>query len=123
MIRRKDLTLQTKETLLLGIASDGKRCAVTGSLRLITGELETDVIAMVDDGLFATLCAALDDLRLSRVPNLIMVTNSQELMKFLTPPIFVQPTTQTTVWRGREKSVVPTGGDPHQWRLLRLLFP
>lgn len=134
MITRRNLTTDTHCTLLLGIATRGNRCAVSGSIRTVTGDIETEVIALAGDGLWPTLCAALVDVRLCKVKYLVMLTTSAELIRFLTPPIFMAPTTKTTVqplnkrvWDGKrwvadKPSIVPTGGDESKWELLRQLF-
>lgn len=136
MITRSSLTLQTPGTLILGIATEGHACAITGSIRTITGEVVTEVVESVGVGLWHTLHQALEDVRACRARYLIIATSSDEVIKFFTPPINMQPTTKTTVpplnkteydekskrWVPCKPSVVPTGGNNDQWSILRLLF-
>lgn len=135
MTTRSKLTHTTPDTLILGVATKGDQCAIVGSLRTITGAIETEIISMIGNGLFATLCDALDEVRICKIPHLIIMTTNDELDRWLTPPIFVAPIDKTTVaplfkgqrdgkkWIPDQPSIVPTGDDPDQWRLLRLLFP
>lgn len=129
-----NLTLQTPGTLILGVVTEGKACAVTGSIRTVTSEVVTEVVEIVGQDLWPTLHGVLDDVRLCRAKYLIIATSNDELAKFLTPPINMQPTAKTTVpplnksevvngrWAPCKPSVVPTGGDPDQWAILRALF-
>lgn len=135
MTTRSKLTHTTPDTLILGVATKGDQCAIVGSLRTITGAIETEIISMTGNGLYDTLCDALDEVRICKIPHLIIMTTNDELNRWLTPPIYVAPTDKTAVaplfkgqkvngkWIPDKPSIMQTGGDPHQWRLLRLLFP
>ena len=122
MLTRNQLTLTTPNTLILGIATRGNRTSITGGVRLRNGELENDAIEMVGGDLWQTLNEALADVRIVRVPNLLLLTTCDELTEWLHKPIKVEQPTEKTVWVGRDAFRVRTGGNEHQWAILRHLF-
>lgn len=122
MLKRNQLTLTTPNTLILGIATRGAQTAITGGIRLRNGELENDVIEMVGGDLWETIDEGLADVRIVRVPNLLLLTTCDELAEWLRKPIKVEQPTEKTVWVGRDAFRVKTGGNKHQWSILRHLF-
>lgn len=122
MLTRNQLTLTTPNTLILGIALRGDRTAITGGVRLRNGELESDAIEMVGGDLWQTLNDGLADVRIMRVPNLLLLTTCDELARWLTKPVKVEQPETKTVWVGRDRFTVKVGGNEHQWAILRHLF-
>jgi hypothetical protein len=122
MITRRQLTLTTPNTLILGIAHRDGRTAITGGVRLRNGELENDAIEMVGGDLWETLNEGLADVRIIRAPYLLLLTTCGELNEWLHKPIKVEQPETKTVWVGRERFTVKTGGNEHQWAILRHLF-
>lgn len=122
MITRRELTINTPNTLILGIAHRNGRTAVTATLRLRNGAMETDVVEMVGGDLWQTINETLADLRIVRAPNLLLLTTCDELHRWLRGPIHVEQPETKTVWVGRERFTVKVGGNEHQWAILRHLF-
>lgn len=122
MITRRNLTTDMPCTLILGIATRGNRCAVSGSIRTVTGDIETEVIALAGDGLWPTLCAALVDVRLCKVKYLVMLTTSAELIRFLTPPIHAPLPEYNGKRQAKQKLAAMVSDDLAKWELLRQLF-
>lgn len=121
MLRKRELSTATPNTLLLGVASKGK-AAATAAIRLANGEIESECGEYIASNAFEAAVAALDDLRVARLPHLVILTTDAAFLQFLKHP-FVKPTAKQMVTVGRETFTVGVGGDPYQWQLLRLLFP
>lgn len=122
MVTRNQLTTTTPNALILGIAHRGNQTAITGGVRLRNGELENDVIEMVGGDLWQTVNEGLMDARITRMPYLLLLTTCDELVTWLQKPIKVEQPTVKTVWVGRDAFKVKTGGNEHQWAILRHLF-
>lgn len=122
MILRSQLTLTTPNTLILGIAHNGQKTAVTGALRLRNGGMEDEVIETVGSDLWQTVNEALNELRIIKAPHLMMLTTADDFYQWLQRPIRMEQPTEKTVWIGRDAFKVKTGGNEHQWAILRHLF-
>jgi hypothetical protein len=122
LLSRRELKTTTPSTLLLGVASQNGKSAATAAIRMVDGEVESDCGQWVAANVFEVVTTALDELQLAKLRQLVILTTDQELLEFLTPPIFVVPTETAVVTLGRQKFKVKVGGDPYQWWLLRLLF-
>ena len=122
MITRSQLTLTTPSTLILGIAHNGQRTAITGALRLCNGSMEDGVIEMVGNDLWPTVNEALVELRIVKAQHLMLLTTCGEFYQWLQRPIRMEQPTEKTVWIGRDAFKVRTGGNEHQWAILRHLF-
>ena len=122
MITRSQLTLTTPNTLILGIAHNGQRTAITGALRLRNGSMEDGVIEMVGSDLWQTVNDAMNDMRIIKAQQLMLLTTCGEFYQWLQRPIRMEQPTEKTVWIGRDAFKVRTGGNEHQWAILRHLF-
>lgn len=122
MITRNQLTTTTPSTLILGIASTGGRTAITAALRLRNGTVESDVIETIGDDIWQTVDEAMTELRIIYQPHLMILTTCDEFYEFLQRPIHVEQPDIKKVWVGRDVFTVRTGGNAHQWSLLRHLF-
>ena len=122
MITRSQLGTDTPNTLILGIAHNGQQTAVTASLRLCNGELESDVIETVDGDVWQTVNDVLTELRIVKAQHLMLLTTCPEFHQWLQRPIRMEQPTEKTVWIGRDAFKVRTGGNEHQWSILRHLF-
>lgn len=122
MITRNELSLTTPNTLILGIAHRGNRTAITGGIRYRNGEMDTDTIEMAGGDLWQTVDEALADLRIVKAQHLLLLTTCDELYQWLQGPIRVEQPESKSVWVGRDRFDVKTGGNEHQWKILRHLF-
>ena len=122
MITRNQLTTTTPNTLILGIASNGAQTAITGALRLRNGGMEGDVITMVGNDVWQTIDEAMNELRIVCHRHLMILTTCEEIYTFLQRPIHVEQPDAKKVWVGRDVFTVRTGGNVHQWSILRHLF-
>lgn len=122
MIRRCELTIATPNTLIIGIAHNGQQAAITASLRLCNGELESDVIETVASDMWQAVNDALTELRIIKAQHLMLLTTCAEFHQWLQSPIRMEQPTEKTVWIGRDAFKVRTGGNEHQWSILRHLF-
>ncbi len=122
MITRNQLSITTPNTLLLGIASNGKQTAVTGALRLRNGSMEPEVIETVGGDIWQATNEAFADLRIIKATHVLVLTTCDELFNFLQKPIRVEQPTTKSIRVGREVFTVKTGGNEHQWSILRHLF-
>lgn len=122
MIIRSQLTTTTPNTLILGVAHNGQQTAITGTIRLRNGNAEDGVIEMVGSDLWQTVNEALAELRIIKVQHLMLLTTAGEFYQWLQRPIRMEQPEQKTVWIGREAFHVQTGGNEHQWAILRHLF-
>ena len=122
MITKNSVTTTTPNTLVLGIASNGRRAAITGAMVLLNGDTEPDVIQTTGSDLWQTVTDALDDLRIVKAKHLLLLTTAGEYHQFLQPPIFIEQPTVTKVRVGRDVFTARTGGNKYQWKLLRQLF-
>lgn len=122
MLPKRLLTTKTPNTLVLGIACNGPKTAITAVMALDNESIETDVIEMVGDDLWQTITEALDDLRIVRAKHLLLLTTSKEFHGFLQKPIYVEQPQVKTVRVGREVFTARVGGNEYQWKLLRQLF-
>jgi len=127
-----DITTTTPATLLLGLYHRDGRSALMGSLRHTDGELEEGVFAKVHTGdPYQLLADTLDEARLLKVSNLIVFTNHREIVNLYTLPIAIPQDgppekvfvlSDKTPGKNGYYAQIPTGGNPHQWRILRLIF-
>lgn len=122
MISKRLITTKTPNTLTLGIASNGQCSAVTAVIALSNGEIEQGVIEMTGNDLWSTVTASLDDLRIVRARQLLLLTTSDDFYQFLKKPIYIEQPTIKKVRIGREMFTARVGGNEHQWRLLHQLF-
>lgn len=122
MITRNQLAITTPNTLIIGVAHNGQQTAVTASLRLRNGELESDVIEAVNSDLWQTINEALTDLRIVKAQHLMILTTCTEFYQWLQRPIHMEQPTEKTIWIGRERFTAKIGGNEHQWSILRHLF-
>jgi hypothetical protein len=127
-----DITTATPATLLLGLYHRDGRSALMGSLRHTDGELEEGVFAKVHAGdPYQLLADSLDEAALLKVSNLIVFTNVREMAELYTLPITIPqdgPPEKVFVLSDKVPgktgyyAAIPTGGNPHQWRILRTIF-
>lgn len=122
MFPKRLLTTKTPNTLVLGIASNGVKTAVTAVMALKNESVETDVIEIIGDDLWQTVTNALDDLRIVRAKHLLLLTTSNDFYQFLQKPIYVEQPQVKMVRVGREVFTARVGGNEYQWKLLRQLF-
>jgi len=122
MITRNQLSITTPNTLLLGIASNGQRTAVTGALRLLNGDMEPEVIETVGADVWQATNEAFAELRIVKANHVLILTTCDELLAFLQKPIRVEQPGTKSIRVGRETFTVKTGGNEHQWSILRHLF-
>lgn len=105
--------------ILLGIWTDKGWTAVNGTVERADGGTEKEVVGVVCGDVFAATAMALTDATVMRVRGVRMYTNDEKLLQFLTPPIYVKPTSEVEV-KGWGK--VGVGGDGNQWTILYRLF-
>lgn len=122
MITRSQLSITTPNTLIVGIAHNGQQTAVTASLRLRNGGIENEVFEGVAGDVWQTVNDALTELRIVKAQHLILVTTCTEFHQWLQRPIRMEQPVEKTVWIGRDAFKVKTGGNEHQWSVLRHLF-
>lgn len=122
MLTKNQVTLTTPNTLLIGVAHNGQRTAVTAAIRLMNGDTEPDVIETVDDNLWQTTDAVLAEARIIKPAQVMILTTCAELYGFLQRPIHVEQAETKKVWVGRDVFTVRTGGNEYQWSILRHLF-
>lgn len=105
--------------ILLGIYTDKGWTAINGTLERAVGGVEKEVIGVACNDVFAATAVALTEATIMRVQGVRLYTNDEKLLKFLTPPIYVKPTSEVDV-KGWGK--VGVGGDGNQWTILYRLF-
>lgn len=116
-------TLNTPDTVVVGLYSQDGRVSLTGALRTEAGDLRPDVLAMQGGGTWAALAQALADVQTVGTAHLLLLTNDADLVAALTPPIRAPaPTATHREWFGRDDWIdVGYGGDADHWQVLRLL--
>lgn len=122
MLPKRQLTTKTPNTLVLGIASNNHRVAITAVMVMANEQVEPDVIEVTGDDLWQTTTEVLDDLRIVKAKHLLLLTTSQEFYRFLQKPIFIEQPQTKRVRVGREIFTARVGGNEHQWKLLCQLF-
>jgi hypothetical protein len=105
--------------MLLGVSTQESWTAVGASVQLRNGITEKDVLGIVGPDVFETVALALESAAIVKASELQIFTNDIRLVKFLTPPISVKPTSKVFV---KGWGMVPVGGDPNQWAIVRGLF-
>jgi hypothetical protein len=129
-------TLDTPDTVVIGLYSlDGRAC-VTGALRTEAGDLRPDVLAAQGGAAWPALAGALADVLAIGAQHLLVLTNDAAIVDALTPPIRAPAPTAT-----RREYFAPIkakpefgfegapgywidvgyGGDADHWETLRLL--
>ena len=116
-------TLDTPDTVVLGLYSlDGRAC-VTGALRTEDGDLRPDVLAIQGGAAWPALAGALADVLAIGAQHLLVLTNDRAIADALTPPIRAPaPTATRREYFARDDWIdVGYGGDEHHWQVLRAL--
>ena len=116
-------TLDTTDTVVIGLYSADGEAAATGTLLTAAGHVRPDVLAVGRAATWAALAAALEQGQAMLARHVLVLTNDATLAQALTPPIRAPaPTATHREWFGRDDWVdVGYGGDGHHWQVLRLL--
>lgn len=121
------LTIHTPNTLLLGVYTRSGLSVALGNLRCADGEM-LEAIDDADPNPWALLDRALTEAKTMQPDNLIVFSNDSDLIAFGTPPLQIPQTDGVTekmffVQKGERGHYehIPSGGDPHQWSIARLI--
>jgi len=128
-------TIDTPDTVVIGLYSLGGRACVTGALRTGAGDLRPDVLAVQAGAAWPALAGALADVLAIGARHLLVLTNDPGIADALTSPIRAPAPTAT-----RREYFAPIGandfgfsgtpgycvdvgygGDADHWETLRLL--
>lgn len=103
----------------IGIYTANGMTAATGTVEQKNGAVILDTLGVMGSDVFAVASLALQDAAKIKTSGVRLFTNDVDLIKFLTPPISVKPTSEINVkgW-GR----VGVGGNGWQWEILYKLF-
>lgn len=105
--------------IAIGVLTINNITTATGIVTALDGSVEKNVLGWVCDDVFAATARALVDAAFIRARGVKLYTNDDRLLKFLTPPISIKPTSITIV---KGWGAVGIGGDPNQWTILYKLF-
>jgi len=116
-------TLDTPDTVVIGLYSVDGTAAATGTLLTAAGDVRPDVLAVGRTATWPALAAALGQAEPMLARHLLLLTNDAALVEALTPPIRAPaPTATHREWFGRNDWIdVGYGGDEHHWQVLRAL--
>lgn len=118
---KMQLSPNEPDTLLLGLYATDGRATLLASLRTQHDQLVSDVGEYHGKVGIRLLADALTELRCLRAKHCFIFTNDDEVVGFLTPPIFMQPTSrpvQVTRPGDRKPSYIPLGVDENHRRIL-----
>ena len=103
----------------IGIYTANGLTVATGTVEQTSGILIKDALGIMGSDVFAVTALALQDAAKIKTKGVKLFTNDTGLIKFLTPPISVKPTSEVNV-KGWGK--VGVGGNGWQWEILYKLF-
>jgi hypothetical protein len=112
-------TLDTPNTLILGIWHAEAHCAITGTLLDCQYETVPDVLTATGQA-WPALAAALTTAAVIDPAHVLLLSNDEALVKALSPPFRPPaPTAWKRVWVAKgEYGNVGLGGDPYHWQVL-----
>ena len=117
-------TLDTPDTVVVGLYSVAGEAAATGTLLTLAGDVRPDVLAVGRAATWPALAAALGQAEPMLARHLLLLTNDAALVEALTPPIRAPVPTafaDTPIFFTEWEIGVGYGGDEHHWQVLRLL--
>ena len=116
------ITSKTTDIVILGIFHAYSKTAVYGSIKKLDGSTDKGIIQVKGDYIWRTVELALDEAKVVKMRNLLMLCNDKDLASIYMRPVCIPQPDTKRIWTGGKRGRyvnVPVGGCPHMWAVIR----